>query len=89
MGLSPAFVALAVNETLVPGQIVDELALMLNDGTPLLFTVMVIELEVAVAVVTQVELDVITQVTTCPLVSDVVVNIGLLVPAFTPFTFHW
>jgi hypothetical protein len=50
--------------------------------------VIVTALEVAVAGDAQAELDVITQVTICPLVSVVVVKVGLLVPAFVPFTFH-
>ena len=52
-------------------------------------TVIVIVLDVAVAGEAHAELDVITHVTVCPLVSAVVVNVALLVPAFVPFTFHW
>jgi hypothetical protein len=36
-----------------------------------------------------VALDVITTVTTCPLVNDVVVKVALFVPVFVPFTRHW
>jgi hypothetical protein len=34
-------------------------------------------------------LEVITQVTVCPLVNELVVYAGLLVPTLLPFTFHW
>ena len=57
-------------------------------GVTVGFTVMVILLDVAVIGLTQAALLVITQVTACPLVSVVVVKVVLLVPAFTPFTFH-
>ena len=50
--------------------------------------VIVIALLVAVAGTAQVAFDVITQVTICPLVSVVVVNVALFVPAFAPLTFH-
>jgi hypothetical protein len=53
------------------------------------FTVMVILFEVAVVVVTQVLLEVNTQLTTSPLFKPEVVKVLLLVPAFTPFTLHW
>jgi hypothetical protein len=46
-------------------------------------------LDVTVAVEGQVALLVISQVTVCPLVSVVVVNVVPPDPAFTPFTFHW
>lgn len=51
-------------------------------------TVMVMAFDVAVVGDAHAELDVSTHVTTCPLVSVVVVNVGLLVPAFVPLTFH-
>ena len=51
-------------------------------------TVIVIALEVAVVGEAQAEFDVITQVTICPLVSVVVVKVGLFVPALLPFTSH-
>jgi hypothetical protein len=51
-------------------------------------TVIVSELDVAVVVDAHGELDVMTQVTTAPLVSVLDVNVGLLVPALVPFTFH-
>jgi hypothetical protein len=49
---------------------------------------MVSELLVAVGVVAQDALLVITTVTTSPLAIVDVVNVELLVPAFTPFIFH-
>ncbi len=52
-------------------------------------TVIVIPVLVAVVGLAQAELEVRTHVTTCPLVSELVVNVALLVPALTPFTFHW
>ena len=80
--------AVAVNVTGVPAQTFVKLAPILNDGVPFEFTVMVMEFEVAVDVVMQVELDVITQFTTCPFVSEEVVSTELFVPALVPFTFH-
>ena len=44
--------------------------------------------ELAVEGDTQVADDVIIQLTFCPFVNPLVVNVGLFVPAFTPFTFH-
>ena len=37
----------------------------------------------------QEELDVIIHVTTCPFVSEELLNVGLFVPTFVPFTCHW
>jgi hypothetical protein len=59
-----------------------------TDGVTTGFTVIVIPFDVAVKGLGHVAVDVITQVTTCPLVNVVVVKVELLVPAFTPFTFH-
>jgi len=52
------------------------------------FTFMVTALLVAGLPVAQVALEVITTVTTALSANVVVVNVGLLVPAFAPFTFH-
>jgi hypothetical protein len=41
------------------------------------------------ALLTQVSLDVISTVTTSPSFSALLLNDGLLVPTFDPFTFHW
>jgi hypothetical protein len=61
---------------------------MATDGVTLVVILMVIVFEVAVVALTHVALDVITQVTICPLVNDEVVNVALFVPAFAPSTFH-
>jgi len=85
----PPFVGAAVNVTLVPAQMVlpgfAEIATLAGRFG---FTVVVMEFDVAGEPVAQTALEVITTVTICPFVSVVVVNVGLLVPAFTPFTFH-
>jgi hypothetical protein len=47
-----------------------------------------IPLDVAVEVVVQMALLVSTQVTVCPFVILLLLKTALLVPAFTPFTFH-
>ena len=52
------------------------------------FTAMVIPLEVAVVGKAHERFDVMTQVTTWPLVNALVVYTGLFVPMFDPFTFH-
>ena len=52
-------------------------------------TDMVIEFDVAKAGLAQGKLELITQVTTCPLVSDDVEYVGLLVPTLPPCIFHW
>ena len=57
-------------------------------GVTIAETDIVIPFEVAVGVITQARFDVITQETICPSVNDDVVNVGLFVPAFIPFTFH-
>jgi len=82
-------VGVAVKVTLVPEQILLSDAKMLTDGVRLGFTTMVIALDVAVAIVKQVALDVNTQVTMSPLAKLDEVNVVLFVPAFTLFTFHW
>ena len=61
---------------------------MVTDGTTTGFTVIVMLLEVAVVGLAQAALLVKTHVTTCVLVSVVVVKVVLLVPTFPPFTFH-
>jgi hypothetical protein len=50
--------------------------------------VIVMELLVALAGTAHVALEVITQVTTAPLVRVVVVYVAEFVPTFEPFTFH-
>ena len=67
----------------------DGLAAMLILAAMLGFTVIVIVFEVAGDPVIQVALDVITHVTASELASVPELNVALLTPAFTPFTFHW
>ena len=84
-------VAVAVNVAEAPAHsgFVPDVNAMATAGVRLALITMVIPLDVAVVGLAHVKLEVITQVTICPLVKVVVVNVGLLVPAFTPFTFHW
>ena len=53
------------------------------------FTVIVIAFESAEVGLAQFALLFSTQVTIRPFVRVVVVNVGLFVPTFTPFTLHW
>ena len=84
----PPFVGVAVKVTLTPAHIELADAAMDTDGVTGDVTVMVIEFEVAVAVVMQAALLVITTFTTLLLVKVEEEKVLLLVPAFTPFTFH-
>ena len=85
----PPLVGVAVHVTLVPAQMVVALAAMLTLTGKFGFTVIVMVLDVAGLPVPQVAVDVNMHVTVFPFVNVVVVNVGELVPAFTPFTFHW
>jgi len=95
VGDAPPFVGVGVKVTAVPEQIVVTPATaageetILTAGVTNAFTVIVIVLDVTVAEEGQVALLVMSQVTVCPLVSVVVVNVVPPDPAFTPFTFHW
>jgi hypothetical protein len=60
-----------------------------TDGVSKGFTDIVIPLLVAVVGLAQVALEVMTHVTTCPSVSEVVVKVELLLPTLEPLTFHW
>ena len=62
---------------------------MLTAGVTNVFTVIVMVFDVTVAAEGQVALLVISQVTVCPFVKVVVVNVVPPDPALTPFTFHW
>jgi hypothetical protein len=63
----PPFVGVAVNVTLVPGQIVlPGLAVMLTDGVTVAPTVIVMPADVAVVVLTQASDEVMTTVITSP-----------------------
>jgi hypothetical protein len=81
----------AVNVKALPAQpgLNPEVNAMAMDGVTLAVMLIVIALDVAVVGLAHAAFDVITQVTTCPLVNEEVVNVALFVPAFTPFTFHW
>lgn len=81
-------VGVAVNVTDVPAQTVWLGVAILTDGVTVVLTVMVSVLDVAVVGDAQDELEVMTHVTTAPLVSVVEVYVALLVPTFVPFTFH-
>ena len=85
----PPLVGVAVNVTDVPEQIVVELPDMDTDGVTVELTVMLIELEVAVAGEAQLKLEVMITVTTSPLAKVVVVKTSEFVPALVPFTCHW
>ena len=74
--------------TLSPLQIDVVPALICTDGSTAV-DVIVTLLLVAVGVEAQARSLVITTVTTSPSLNEVVVNVGLSVPALVPFTFHW
>ena len=59
-----------------------------TEGTTVVFITIVMPLDVAVVGDAHAAFEVRTQVTTCPLVRVDDVKLALLVPAFTPFTFH-
>ena len=83
-------VGVAVKVTVSPAQTVVALAAMLTLAVSVGFTVIVIPLEVAGDPVKQGEaLLVITTVTISLFANVVAVNVVLLVPTLTPFTFHW
>jgi hypothetical protein len=82
-------VGVAVNVTDVPEHILlPGFADMLTDDVTVGFTVIVMPVLVAVAGVAQVALLVITQVTILPLANAAFVYVVLLLPTFTPFSFH-
>ena len=79
---------IAVKVTELPEHIVLALAEMLILGVPTTLTFTMIAFDVATGLLTQVEFEVSTQVTICPLVRLLDVKEALLLPTFTPFTFH-
>jgi hypothetical protein len=81
-------VGVAVNVTLFPEHIAEDDAAIATLAAADGLTVIVIAFEVAGEPVTHAPLAVITQVTTLPLVSVLVVNVGLFVPTFVVPTFH-
>ena len=84
----PPLVGVAVKVVLLPAQIVNEGVLMLTDGATDPVVAMVSELLVAVAVLAQDALLVITRVTTSPLAMAAVVKVAVFVPTLLPFIFH-
>ena len=85
----PSFVAVAVKVTEVPWQISLADAAIATEGTGAGITVMGILLLVTIAGLAHSAFEVISTVTTSPLTNVEVVKPALLVPALTPFTFHW
>ena len=82
-------VGVAVKVTLVPVHIaLPGAAAMLTDGATVPVTAMVIEFDVAVVGFAHASDDDITTVTTSPFTSVELWKVLLLIPAFTPFTFH-
>ncbi len=80
---------LAVKVTLVPAQIVvPGLALMVIVGVTTGFTVMAMGLLTAVTGEGQVRLLPMSQVTTCPFVRPVVVNVEVVMPVEAPLMRH-
>ena len=79
---------LAVNFIPPPDSIVVALDDMLSDAGDGEAMDITIEFEVAVFDTTPVKFEVSTQVTACPFVMLLLVKMELLVPAFTPLTFH-
>ena len=72
------------------GQIAEgELVLIFTAGTNAGFTFTVTGLDAAVVGEAHAMLDVTTTVTISPSIKDELLNVAALVPAFTPFTFHW
>jgi hypothetical protein len=86
----PPLVGVAVKVNKLPAQpgLLPEVNAIVTDGVTVVVLFTVIVPEVAVEVVTQDELEVITQLITSPFVNVELVNVALFVPAFTPFTFH-
>ena len=80
--------AVNVTPTLEQVGLVPDVIAMETDGVTEVLISLVIELEVAVEVIKQVALDVITQLMISLLINVVELNVELLEPAFTPFTFH-
>ena len=78
----------AENTTVVPEQILIEVAEMEREAVTGCFTVIITVLEVTCEVLEQEALEVITHVTLAPFVSEAVLNVEA-VPEFAPFTFHW
>ena len=87
VGVVPPLVGVAVNVMLLPAQIEVDEALIETDGVTELVVIVIILL-VAVDVVVQLALDVMITVTWSLFASELDVNVGEFVPAFTPLTCH-
>jgi hypothetical protein len=87
-GLVPPCTGTAEKFTSVPAQILVALAVIVIVGVTCVTVVMVIILEAAVGLVTQPAFEVSSQDTWSPLFNHPL-YVSLLVPAFTPLTFHW
>jgi len=77
-----------VKVTLAPSQIVAALDVILTLAVTVGFTVITTAFDVAGLPVAQDSLEVMTQVTDWPLVSVLLVYVGLLAPTFVALTFH-
>ena len=85
----PPFVGVAVNVTFVPVQIVlPGLAEILTNGTTVDITIIVIPVDVTVVGLAQLAVEVITTVTTSPLISEAFGYVLLFEPTLLPFNFH-
>ena len=81
-------VGVAVKVTLVPEQIVVADAATETAGVSVLLTVIATGVDVAVVGDAHEDEDVITQVTTSPLLNEPLVYVALLPPTFPPLSFH-
>lgn len=81
-------VGVAVKVTPVPEHMVVAEALTATEGVTGVLTLMVTGDDVAVAGEAQVTVEVITQVTTSPLVRDAFEYVALFVPTLAPLSFH-
>ena len=88
-GADPPLIAVAVKVTEVPGQIVVAEGATVTEGVTRSFAVIVSWLLVTTAGEGQTAFDVISTVTLSVFARVLVVKVGLFVPTFTPFTFHW
>ena len=90
-GVVPPLVGIAVKVTEEPAQegLLPLVSAIETEGVTVVLIFIVMLLLVAVVGLAQLALEVITQLTTCPFVSALVVYVALLVPTFVPFTFHW
>lgn len=88
-GLAPPFVAVAVNTTVLPEQMLLVVVAILTDGVTFGTTVILILLDVALFGTAQADAEVTVHHTESLFDIANVVNVELLVPAFVPFTFHW